>query len=289
MTQALVHSPFVDLIDRVEAMIARIRQSTELALLNDNRATIDAARAWAKAQGRIDEVQVELFRLEAETLARIFQLGGIDELPQSKRQAARFLGQMTDDERERWCANVPRCNSVSGAVSAYAKFHTNDTRRTEGNSFGSNPKRAKHERRDYPEAAELIRRLLDDVDDGPVTVSDFADRVVAAMGGNLSKAYMEGVREMVRSAFRMANSEAFTKVDAPRVLTVRSDGGWVRVRTEDALVAHAVQNLELKAEQAAAMAHARDEFQSFVDRLMADSGGDLDAPILPILERWAGA
>lgn len=283
---SLERVPLPSILDGVDAVVRKIRESIDTAELQDARANIEAAKAYAKAQGLAAEARDALFVLEVETFARIAQLDALEILPPHLRKEAKFLGDMTTEFRAAFMSSAIKRVSAAAAVRALWESEKEERERNEGNAFAAGPKSTTTQSPPNWNPTRMAEWIFDSylAGDRSFTVDEFADALAATSGAPVSDGFREGVREMCRHTIRTAHAEEIGGTVIPKTITALTDeGGWVRIPTMNATVGHAVVNLDLKTKQTDDMIAARDRFARFVDRLIEVAGEDLDMRIEDVL------
>lgn len=274
--------PF-SIIDRVESAVAHIRQMMTVGDLQDVRASIAAAREWAKVQRRLGEVQADLLRLEVEALARIASLD-VKALPSSYRKPAAWLASLTEAEREAFCAEASPLTSAVSAVAGMLARQRQEAAAADGRRFAHHPEPPQHS--NAPDISSIANDLLDNLtEEGETfTIDEMVQSVLHAIGSERvsDHAWLEGLAEVCRQIVRSSSPVLIDGTVMPKTLTVESEPGvWVRM---SATVEHALADLEMRRDQLAAMQAAFDKRSRFVEILNDLSRGD-DAAVIGDLVR----
>lgn len=257
----------------VDAILARINETDSVAEVTETRARTDALRAWAKAHKRIEEVRVELMRVEIHALARLVELGGEGELHNAYRGAAKWFASLDAEARDAvaeqyassttalgvaraaWAAQQRAANVAAGWRYAQSpRVYTSDSTEPEIPYEGA-PEESRVSlaaERSVHTAAALSNILDGYTSDGePFTVEQVTEELIEEAGiGFTDPAVMEGVREAVRSAIRRAPRFEIGGYTLPRTITARAgdEEEYIRVPVQNAAVAHLDDNIALREE-----------------------------------------
>lgn len=271
----------------ISAILASLRLAESIEDLQEARARIEAARAWAKVHGQVKAMRLDLLRVEVEALVRIAELGGANLLPPKDRKAAKWLSDMSPEERAALVSDSGNATTAAGMCRSIWTAEELETERElnrqRGRRFATTPGR--------PEQADLIRlarehvanvsAVLSDVVDTytdtagrAFTVNELADEVIAdAALGDLDPAVREGVREVCRTALRRSPIVEIDGTRLPRTVTARDeDGNFIRIPVENALLAHLAEMRDLRREQLAQDQAALDVLDDIDARLRAIPG-----------------
>lgn len=240
----------------------------------DIKARVDAARAWAKTHGQLKSHRLDLLRLEVEALVRVVELGGVDMLSPSDRKAGEWLANKSPEERESALADSGASTTASGMCRAIwreeALTHQSERRQSAGRDWAAGERGTA---RTLIED-ELNRRA------GTGQAFEVAD-VAAEVSWELDPGddeFLEGVKEMCRSALRRSRTELLDGTIIPRFVTSQlPDGTWVRIPTESASYGDLLANLSMKERQLREDREKFEEFRRFVSRVaeMTDDESEL--------------
>lgn len=272
-------------------LIQRIRVSTDLDDLVEVRARIEAQRAWAKVHGQAKKLRLQLLVVEIEALVRIVELGGLDCLPKRDRRAAQWLASMTVEQRSALIAESGSATTAVGLCGTV--FQQQDCRdrmaaqKRRGRDFADAPSADDVPINDRIAAAAaraqdlggVLHNVLDKwVRQGiEFTVPEIAEQIIEECGidpEQAGEAFQEGVAEVVRTALRTAPPMVIDGTPIPKVITVRRDGGYVRIPTENATLAHLDDMILMRREQAQQYLDAVQRLQDAADRLREMAAGD---------------
>lgn len=287
------------LLRDVSAVIRHIQAATDPGTLQDASAAVQAARAWAKAQKRLEEVRSELFRIEAEALARIAQLGQESMLSYGARRAASFLATLTSEDRQAWCAEWEEsASTVRASYECYTYERTAELQRQRGREYPKAPRRPDAEPgSDEAHLSAAPSQIINEIINGYVATGDpfTVDDVAEAMLSNVTPprnmyeeewrdGVREGVREMVRFALRNGECVIDSDLEIPKTITTLTYEGhrdyhWVRIPTQNATVGDVLTNLKMRDQQIEDLIKARDRFKAFADWAAAAADGDETAVI----------
>lgn len=311
--------------------VAAVRSAEDARQVQDLRGKAELARMalkkWYRTHERAAEAHKNLLRIDAEALARIYQLGGVDMLRPSERAAARYYATMSDDEREIF---VGEWVGKSSAVTAYTAARAADNAaaiRTQGIEDGAistsrfilpkgynDPALSEYRLSDQEVyvtgvAVALAGALEERTELGePFTISDVADELLCRAGyspdeytsNDLAKdsAFREGVRRVFREAVRRHSLRKFRGTKLPTFITARigdaeNDGEttkFVRIPIGSARIANLDDAIAIRHEQIRHDQDAVSELESLAEKLRALPGGrDPEATIGDLIAAAAGA
>jgi len=252
----------------MDAVRAALREADTAEDAFEINSRIHAAKAWAKAHGKLRDYRAQLLRLEVEALVRVVQLGGEELLSGRERIAAVAFAAMTPDALEACLADMGAVSTAAGLYQRFADDRDERQRRAVHVDMGR--QWASGER-------ESVRSAIEDALGDysrfgtPFEVADIADRVIDATAPTADD-FMEGVREMCRSVLRKSPSRLVDGTIIPKFITSQlPDGSWVRVPTINATYADVTRNLQMREDQLRQDQAALDRFREFVRRVAAVS------------------
>lgn len=280
-TIARVERNVPDFAQQAVSLAAQVRvvlaQAATAADAMDVHARIQAAKAWAKAHRQLRDLRLDLLNAEVACLVRVYELGGADMLSPVEQLAARWFASMSPGERQ---ATIRECKSVSTAAGLY-RWHKRDglaseareEQRDHGRADASEPS-VPPEESPAARASKSVRDVLGNLlnertETGvPFSVEDVADDLLAATyAGDMDEDYIEGAREIVRHAIRDTEPERIDGTLIPKLITIRTEAGYIRIPTTSATIAHLDEWLAYRQEQAAQLVAAVDRSRKFVERV----------------------
>lgn len=288
----------------VEAIIQAIRNASSIHDVTEARARAEAMRAWLKVHGMASKYRLELLRVEVDALVRVVQLGGLDQIPKRDRAAARYLADLSSDDRERLLQNSGAATTAVGMVQTIWRIadieRQANEERERGRRYARSPEPPKLRTEDDLDVARWhvagIGAALGDMIETftkvgmPFSVSDFAESVIERAGSSREISddpdLMAGVRDVVREAIRRQPVLEFEDYRIPRFVTTRlGEGQYVRVPTENATVAHLLDGIAMRREQIDQDMAALQGLESFAKKLMDLPGADERSRIGDLIAR----
>lgn len=274
----------------LETALGQVRALTDIDALNELRARIEAARAWAKVHRTIKKVRLDLLRVEVEALARIAQLGGLDSLAKRDHEAATYLGTLTDSEREQLVKEAgPSVTTAAGLVATLWRVErlteAASARVKAGRAIAQGGAGVAELTRFVRPVGQVLRDLVDRyTEEGqPFTVGSVAADLIedAAIGDFAADPTLnKGVEEVCRDAIRRSPVVEIDGTILPRLITaLDGDGEYVRIPIEHATLAHLASMCDLRREQLAQDQAALDRLEEAHARLTSLAKGKPDAPI----------
>lgn len=245
---------------QLDDMLDHLSAASDPALLNEARARVQAARAWAKAHGKAKALRLDLLRVEVEALVQLAKLGALDGLSSGEKKAAEFLANMTREAREAFVNTNSTATTAAGMCRSVwrEQEYEEDRRRwrATGYKMATSPEppsddgveRAR-ERVYYVGAA--LSRLMETVEDREsFTIDDLASEAMREAGLDGDEAISDGIRHACRESVRRAPSLKVGETILPRFLTARSgDDSYIRIPIENALMSHLDDDIALREEQ----------------------------------------
>lgn len=280
-----------------DALTLAISQTSDISDLHEVRARIEAVKAWAKVHKKAKEMRLDLLRVEMDALVRIVQLGGADTLSTSDRQAAEWLAAMSEADRAAILASSATATTVAGMCRSIWREdevrRQRDRMHTAGIRFAESPEpppawdedAIRRARRGYSNIAAGLADILDSytTEGEPFTISEMAEDILRDTTytyNEIDPAFQEGVKEVCRTAVRKAPPLTIDGTLIPQFITARlSDGEYIRVPTENALLEHVEDMVRMRAEQLAQDAAALKRLEQFRDRLRDVPGAEVDARV----------
>lgn len=280
-----------------DALTLAISQTSDISDLHEVRARIEAVKAWAKVHKKAKEMRLDLLRVEMDALVRIVQLGGADTLSASDRQAAEWLAAMSEADRAAILASSATATTVAGMCRSIWREdevrRQRDRMHTAGIRFAESPEpppawdedAIRRARRGYSNIAAGLADILDSytTEGEPFTISEMAEDILRDTTytyNEIDPAFQEGVKEVCRTAVRKAPPLTIDGTLIPQFITARlSDGEYIRVPTENALLEHVEDMVRMRAEQLAQDAAALKRLEQFRDRLRDVPGAEVDARV----------
>lgn len=255
-------------VSTMGAVREALREAETAAEAFEINSRIQAAKAWAKAHGKLRDYREQLLRLEVEALVRVVQLGGEELLSGRERVAAVAFASMTPEAREALLSDMGTITTAAGLYQRFATEREERNRRASHADLGRRWASGEREsiRTSIEQAVGRFSRF-----GRPFEVADIAD-VVIADSDPTADDFTEGVREMCRAVLRRSPSRLVDGTIIPKFITTQlPDGSWVRVPTISATYADVVRNLQMREEQLRQDQAALDKFREFVRRVASVS------------------
>lgn len=279
---AVIETDQRELVASIRAAIAATASTAEVMDLKER---IEAARVWAKAYQQINEHRADLLRLEVDALVRLVELDGLHLLSTVEANTARWLAGAGVEGR----AEILSRYGAAASAQGMRWMESRDSGRKVRQSVAREAGRQWVQDRSEAQAA-IVSELDTFFDLGlPFEVADLASRVAMNLGAP-SDDFMEGVREMCRTALRKSPSTTVAGTVIPRFVTSRVDANqWVRVPTMHATYGDLLESLAMREEQLRQDQEALGRFREFVREVAAHTQ-DRDAvvgDVLPVRDEVA--
>lgn len=277
-------------------MVERVLACSTPAEVIEARARIEAAKAWAKVHRQTRALRLDLLKLEVAALVRLFELEAVDMLPVGERAAAEWLGGMTATERDVVVESNQAVTSAVGLCRAVwrdrEQEREREAARLRGRTWAAAPP--------APSAApakpvepvrsleETLGGLLSEYTTAgiPFTIEEVADALLDRMGVTVDDEFRAGVHEIVRLAVRSAKTTTIDGTRIPKTITARlPDGGFIRISTVTATVAHLDDAVAFKEEQLQQDTAKLAEFRAFVNKVKAIDGASPQARVGHLIAR----
>lgn len=282
MTTTLIRrSNLPDFAAQAAGLAVQVRQmlgqaSTPIEAM-EVHARIQAAKAWAKAHRQLRDIRLDLLAAEVECLVRVWELGGANLLTAVEAAAASWFAEMTPSLR---AATITKARNVSTAAGLHRWYIRVDNARSErvnqhsrGHADAAQPDAPPAE----PPAArasrsvrDVLRSLIEErTETGvPFDVATVADDLLAAtFAGDMDEDYVEGARHVVQHAITHASPDVIDGTIIPKVITIRTAAGYIRIPTASATLAHLDEWLAFRQEQADLVVAATERVRKFVERV----------------------
>lgn len=293
--------------DQLTRLLHAVPTMTEEGDVQEVRARVEAARAWAKAHKRLKEVRLELLLLEIRALVRAWELGATTLTPRESDVAEEY-SHMSEQQIRGMISSFGSATTAAGLMSA-ARKKDKDAQRyadevkgwTDG--FTSN--------RPYPfqnepaslgvfeyryaqGLAQVLAETLDaNTEDGEAfTIEDVVvgvETLLEIEPSDYDPAIREGLKEVARSAVRKPHLETWNGTKIPRFITTilpRTDGEhveYVRLPVMNAKIRDLQTMIGIREEQLRQDKAALKRLQDFHTQLCQEPDVDKDSNIGDIL------
>lgn len=240
-----------------QQIIQLVAQATAASDVNDVRARVAAAKAWAKVHNKVKQVRLDLLRIEVAALKRLGELGVFDGLNAGEIEAAKWLASATDDEVETALSKAGQNVSTAAGVVRLAKeFESIRERHDAGYAWAKNPTVNEDGfagysdddlddvRHEVPTITGVLNEIIADYTEAsePFTVDEVAEAVLSQSKIPHNKhdaAFMDGIRRACRDAVGKWVPKRLGPTVIPQFITCRiDDGKFVRIPTVNAKLPH---------------------------------------------------
>lgn len=267
------------------AIGAALGQMTDPADVNEVRARVEAARAWAKVHKQTKNLRLDLLKVEVEALVRLAELDGTGLLTASEAKAATALAAMTPDERDAMLREYGSASTAAGVwramvradedAAAYREEVATWSRRFSESATDGPTLVHEHEWIGEPMARvtrRAVRRIVEDHVYGqePFTPQDIVDELVAGLG-EIPDAVTDGLRAVARGAILSAPTSEWGDTVIPSTITttVDTEDGprFMRIPVANARVSDVEQMVAYRREQVRLDLEALERLEVFLRKL----------------------
>jgi hypothetical protein len=288
---ALISDDLENIQHDLASLLAQVRQIDDLADLTEARARIEAVKAWAKIHGEAKALRLTLLTLEAEALVRVIDLGGSDQLATRDRKAAEYLAAMTATERAKFVREGGRQYTTIVGLCA-SVWREDEDRRWRYDRYRDGRRLAAHPdemtdaegiesaRSQVQAVSAVLAELVDEHTRSgqSFTIAELAAEVIEAASLHEyddDQELLRGVRSVCREAVARAPIVTLEGTALPRFVTARtSEGTYIRIPVENALLSHLADMVALRREQLRQDQTAFDGLVSLHERLTEIAEGD---------------
>lgn len=307
MTKSLSRQSSIETLNGInpQSIIALVSSAATADQVNEVRARLAAAKAWAKVHKVVKQHRLDLLRIEVAALKRIGELGALDTLElAADREAAQWLASATDEEVEAALAESGGITTAASLVRKAKTFEHIRDRYAAGASWGANPtprgdegfngqtdEELDEDERNVRPITGILNNIVKDYTEAgvPFTAEDVADAVISAanLDGQTAgdAAFLDGVRRACRQALRGHIPESLGSLPIPRHITCRVNGEndrlLTRIPTATAKLPHLDDMIAIREKQVQDDIAALDRLKSI--RLKLDEmRGSRDRDTTPI-------
>lgn len=294
--------------DQLTRLLHAVPHMTREEDVQEVRARIDAARAWARAHKRLKEVRLDLLLLEIRALVRAWELGATT-LTGGETETAAEYALLTDEEIRNLVSSFGSATTAAGlmrsvkAKDAEVRKHADEVKEWADAFTTAHPYQklkfvdsdlGPFEYRYAQGITAVLAQVLDDSEDmDSFTVESIVEGIEDRLEINpltTDPAIREGLKEVARAAIRKPHIETWNGTKIPRFITTmlpHTEASnvieYVRLPVMNAKIRDLKVMLGIREEQLAQDKAALKRLHDFYDQLVGECGATADSNIGEII------